>query len=38
MANNAITERDKDFAKWYQDIDWQARMSNHKRLQEIKNR
>ena len=30
--------KDKDIAKWYQDIDWQARMSNHKRLQEIKNR
>ena len=31
-------KQDKDIAKWYQDIDWQARMSNHKRLQEIKNR
>jgi hypothetical protein len=30
--------KDKDIAKWYQDIDWQARMSNHKRLQEIKKR
>ena len=31
-------KQDKDIAKWYQDIDWQARMSNHKRLREIKNR
>jgi hypothetical protein len=30
--------QNKDVAKWYQDIDWQARMSNHKRLQAIKNR
>ena len=29
MANNAITERDKDFAKWYTDVVRAAKLCDY---------